>query len=404
MKFALKFVMLTVALQCALLSGAIRRRAWIRRPVVNMISAHPDEVSGYEFFVTAYAPSLGPGCFRTFQGLFGEVVLVDGQRSSDGHWIRAEVLNCFFADRRSGKQPLAYWVRADDLCFLDELSDAEQALFPEPISHQKPASLDAPGVVTLALPWTCRENGRTYSAGTRFLACGRFERHLRLRMVAFFDPERCERIEAAIPTRLLVYRGARIPPAQKRRVFLQLLKKWCATAAGVVPYVWGGASFCERLPDEHFSRCQRVNGGRDVSFWIRDGGSTQTSGFDCSALVLRAAQASGIPYFCRTSGTAAGALVPVTAGDTLQPGDLLVTDGHNHILVATGKNGLIEAAGYVSGFGRVQETTVEQRFMNAMDYDDLIRLVSKREVPIYRCKNGSPMTPSSLSIVRLPIH
>lgn len=376
-----------------------KRPALFDRPIANLISHKLSDSVGYERFLTTYSPESKNSCLRTFQALFGEMVFVEDQEPQDGY-VRVEMCNCFFADKVRGRQALFYWAKLRDLVFLEDLSDTERALFPEPITYQHPESLVAPGVVTLAAPWTCKKNGQTYSVGTRFVAADSGATH-GSRTIIFFDPVVKQQISDNIPVRLLVNRGNPIPAANRKKMFVKLLKKWCKTRRGVIPYIWGGASYVSRTKDENFALKDDMVGNQKVSYWAREGGKAEPDGFDCSGLVLRAMQASGNGYFCRTASTAGVVLEPLSIGQSVELGDIFVTEGHNHVFIAAGHDLIIEAAGYSSGFACVHCIPVKDRFVNAKNYAELLLLFSLKQVPIYRCKDGRTVKPTTFTILRL---
>lgn len=381
---------------------AQKRRAFFSKPVVDLISRDLGCYCGFERFINTYAPESKNSCLRTFQGLFGERVLVTNDIPSSDGYVCVEMTHCIFADNARGKQSLYYWARRDDLIFEDELLLHERAYFPQPISHEDESSVDVEGVVTLAKPWTCAQTGVTYSVGTRFIShsCSAPGRH---KTIIFFEPHKKILIVAEVPKRLLVNHGDHLPLHEKRKAFVKLLREWSKNRDGVIPYVWGGASCISRATDENFSVMTDIVDGQKVSYWQHGDVKSDPDGFDCSALVLRAAQACGIPYFCRTACTASAILAPFVAGDTVSRGDLFVTAGHNHIFVAIGGDMIVEAAGYTSGFACVHAIKVKDRFLNAKNYDDLVRLFDEGRVPIYRCRDGKNIFPTKFFIVKLPV-
>lgn len=374
------------------------------RPVVDLITTNFQQPEQRDQLLKAYAPDR-PVCWfpRLFQALFGEMAFWDDANAPIDGYVCVELCNCYFATKTGGIQPLRYWARRTDLLRFDELSDRARKLFPEPIFYQKPSSVHAASVVTLAEPWTSKATRKTYSAGTRFLAYNSNKAKAKKITVVFYDPVTGSRVFDQIPRYRLVQGGRPIPFDARRGVFIDLLMQWSDSVMGIVPYVWGGASYLERLSDNEGRLVDGMIVDKNVRHWIR-GGRGQVSGFDCSGLVLRAAQACGIPYFCRTSSTAGALLDPVKTVNELESGDLCVTHGHGHIFVIAGDGKIIEAAGYGSRYGRVQCTAVGDRFLNAQSYGDLVALCVNGSVPLYRKKNGDPdpSISSGFVIVKLP--
>lgn len=393
-----------VSLFCA----AERRAIVFIKPVVNLISQDPFKISRLEYFLNTYSPEEGSGCPRTFQALFGEVGFIDDAAQLHGGYANVELCNCFFSAKTGEIKPLYYWAKREDFVFLHgDLSPEAQNCFPEPIFYQRPESVFAPGVVTLAEPWTSEQNRLTYSAGTRFRTTGDNTGN-KSKTVKLFDISRGIQLIESIPTKLLVNGGAIIPAAERRKHFVKLLKKWCKKQLGLIPYIWGGASYLARTKNEKFRLVEEVIDGKKISYWMREESKLSPDGFDCSGLVLRATQAANIPYFCRTAGTAGSVLMPLPAqAQSIEPGDLFVTTGHNHVFVAAGHlagyDMIIEAAGYSAGFARVHLIPVSKRFFNANSYADLIALFRAGQVPVYRSREGHAVTPSGFMIVKLPV-
>lgn len=375
---------------------AVIREAVPRNTVVVTLTSKDmnKEPEGAERFVNTYSPEVGKGCFRTFQGLFGQHFMVDD--NPNAKWVRVQPLNCYFAAAPNTIQPLYYWAQREDLLFWDELSSEEKKFFPAPIDYTK-STIPQNGVVTLARPWKSPETGIVFSAGTRFVfADGK---------VLFRDPVSGKKVTEYISaSKYLVNGGNQISPEDRRTIFVSLLKKFARKGNRIIPYIWGGASFFSRMKDEGFALKETVFNGAPIKYWARGNGKVVPDGFDCSGFVLTCAQMATIPYFCRTASTAGAILAAIPEGKKVEPGDLFVTEGGvTHIFVAAGNNEIIEAASYSSGYGKVHRISVKDRFANASSYEDLVQLFNNKKTPIYRCKDGKFLSCEKFTIIRLPV-
>lgn len=400
-------VCLLITTQCF----TVEKFAIFKYPVTTLISNDIGCDKEQKKFLTTYSPQLGAGCFRSCQGLFGEFVKVDIDQKFKNDWVKVTMCHCYFGDKNKGKNPIAltYLVKREDIVLFDDMNKDIQQLFAPPILYTDPKSVSVKDVVTLALPWKCEQNGQIYSAGTRFKVLEGEKNNTeskKIYSVMFFDPVKTEVIKDVIPARLLVNHGVPISSeTDRRKLFVKLLKKWCKNSEGFIPYVWGGASFTKQRIDKKFVLMTEMVGSNKIQYWKYENGDSVPYGFDCSMLVLRAAQACGIPYFSRTAGTAAAILEQVLSDQKIEPGDLCVTEHPNHIFVFTGDDDdmIIEAAGYSSGYGKVHKIPISKRFTNVKKCSDFLDLNKKNDLPVYLAVDGTNSKPFSFSILRLPV-
>jgi len=143
----------------------------------------------------------------------------------------------------------------------------------------------------------------------------------------------------------------------------------------VVPYVWGGMSppWGTSLADNQFEETEAIYGAKPgTAFTRQDGNAYPKTGFDCSGIILRAAQACGIPYFFKNTTTAGKHLRTLADDEALEDGDLILIPGHIMVISDVEKNMLIDSCGYASGFGCVREIELNKVFRDIATYDELI--------------------------------
>src|SRR5205814_4688733 len=119
----------------------------------------------------------------------------------------------------------------------------------------------------------------------------------------------------------------------------------------------------------------------DYSFYEHER-DTQSpkNGFDCSGVILRAAQIAGIPYFCKNTTTIAQCLTPLKSEQQLREGDLILIKGHVMIVSDITKNLLIEARSYGHGYGKLHEISIDQVFEGIETYKDLCDAYYEKKV------------------------
>ncbi len=134
----------------------------------------------------------------------------------------------------------------------------------------------------------------------------------------------------------------------------------------------------------------------DITFWKRickNSIQKPHSGFDCSNLVLRAAQLAGIKYYYKNTATLMMSKIhQVKSGEKINRGDIACYTGHVFVILDPERNIIIEAAGYGVGFGKVQTIPLLKVYKGVNKTQDL--LTSR---PIYRLNNlgevfGKPIT------------
>ena len=314
------------------------------------------------------APDKGKfSCIRMHQLKYNEIVTVVGDDGTTPE-VACEVRNLFYI--KSGHKKLnIFWLLKKHLVPLSELKKkCDKMVIPNPIDmRQSPHEYNA-DVLTIILPWLDERTGRWYCPGTRFM---RHAQEDTPNKYAFFlvDYE-----TFSIQTAYVSRRSALVTypetAQKKRRLFVSILKKWAHQKKGTIPYVYGGCTFT-RVCNGPFCLVKRKQNGARISFWHREGKESPLSGFDCSGMLLTAAQIAGLPYYLKNTATLSRFLPVLKRGEALQEGDLVWYSGHVLVVSNVEKNLLIEAAGYEAGYGKVHEIHVSKVFGGISDLASL---------------------------------
>lgn len=146
--------------------------------------------------------------------------------------------------------------------------------------------------------------------------------------------------------------------------------------APFIPYVWGGCSYTTLCTDPYFQlktvRAKHRPHAKPRRYFEYPTCHTQPyNGFDCAGLILRAAQASGIPYFYKNTFTILQNLEPLQPEDQIANGDLIWLPAHIMIISDVENNLCIEARHYAQGYGKVHETNIHKIFKDVNNYQAL---------------------------------
>ncbi len=134
--------------------------------------------------------------------------------------------------------------------------------------------------------------------------------------------------------------------------------------------------------------------------WECPGAQVPHCGFDCSGLILRAAQIVGLHYYFKNTTTLGLSLEDLEDDDSLQEGDLILMPGHVVIVGDVERNDLIEAAGHGAGFGAVHTISLAKRIAPIKDYARL-RAALKDTTSVLRYKNSQGTPGREITSLRL---
>jgi cell wall-associated NlpC family hydrolase len=315
------------------------------------------------------------GSPRIHQLLFNEVVdiVTDEQtlEQSDEVCIRFE--GAFFITSQDSNQNHLYWTQKKNLLTFKKMKQRKLNLsqIPPPLSFKNPNTQLEQPVIVLIKPWFDPITQQTFSAGTRFAyhSNENNENHFK---VPVFD-----RLTTSYKTTFIPFSHAQTVMVKSKQesisCFVNTLKQWAHEVQGKIPYVWGGCSFITTDSPFDFQLTPRkIKKNKKCMVYERaEYNHCPLPGFDCTGLILRAAQVCSIPYYYKNTYTLAQFLEQLTPQDKLQEGDIIWIPGHVMVVSDIENNRLIEARGYSHDYGIVQEIELGKVFKGINTYQQL---------------------------------
>lgn len=344
-------------------------------PVADLVGQPLGSSKRYQQLPWAARGSDYSSCPRIHQLLFNEIVeIIDRQ----GNEIQVRVPNLFYRTTNCASPQADYWMLAHAIRPLDRISPHERVKFPEPIRFTGPLQAHTQSIVTLIAPYRDATTGITFSAGSRFVFAKQLTQKAQV-AVYRFNPQRNKQELMFIPQKLL-YPAKRSTPITQRAYFVAILRLW-AHVSGGIPYVWGGCSFTNAGGSTQFVTVHTPQGG----YYHRtsDGADTPKSGFDCSGLILRAAQIVGLSYFLKNSYTIAHDMSTLKPHEHLQNGDIIWIPRHVLVVSDIKNNLVVEAHAYGGGYGIVHELPISHVFKGIHSYKALEKAL-QRQIPLER--------------------
>jgi hypothetical protein len=342
-------------------------QALVIEPVVDafgasyeMRSALSDRSLWYSSLPYAPGKDTLEACPRLHQLLFHERVEV--LKTTD-HEALVEVSTAFYVTRASSSPQTRYWVAKDSLLPMVALADQDHLRIPPPLDYRHPLSLHTGTIVTLIQPWYDSTLGVTFSVGTRFIKAEEQATKNGAPIVWRINPLTHVLEKIIIKSAYCIHNNNRTQD-ESINTFVALARSWTTHPDNktIIPYVLGGTSFTGHIPNVPFT-LEPMSFNPSLHGYVRKKHTEQPKcGFDCSGLVLRAAQLAGIPYFAKNTTTITHQLLPVRAGEAIRNGDLIVLHGHVMIISDPQNNMIIEARGYKDGYGCVHEATIDTIF------------------------------------------
>lgn len=328
-------------------------------------------------------------CPRLHQLLYNDIVdvlkIVDNEAC-------ISIMHGYYLIPSSPQPQTTYWTLKNNLTFLDDITAHNIPLtrIPQPIdfSDTKNTVLHSQEIVTLIEPHFDSTLQLTFSVGTRFVKASFHKKKASKIEVFAIDYQKMKCHTIKIPSYKCRIDNGIKTKSERIADFVTLLKKWAHIKKGSIAYVWGGTSFTTPIHTD-FKEVTKTGHKGDYSFYEYEK-NTQSpkNGFDCSGIILRAAQICGIPYFCKNTTTIAQCLKPLSANQELKNGDLILINGHVMIVSDKTKNLLIEARSYGHGYGKIHEIPIKNMFENIETYQDLLdTYYDKRAIKI-KDKNG----------------
>lgn len=375
LRYLVSFLML-FTFQCILSKKPYR--AVIAVPIADAVGSpiqsffpHLSPEQGYAHLpVCGEKPFASSCCPRLHQLLFNEMVTVIKEQGVE---VLVTISNCFFVSKQNNAPQNSYWILKKNIVALKELSKAAISLddVPPALSFEDQSSAQPDQVVTLRMPWYDTVTNQTFSAGTRFVLEKQSEENDELYVIKVVDFHNKTCHSVTINKDLLVFAPTTI--AEKRALFIEILKQWAHLPNGVIVYVWGGCSFTTTVQDARIAI--QKNKSLPCSFYhIDQFDQVPKPGLDCSNLIMRAAQIAGIPFFLKNSYTIGMYMKPLADNQSLENGDIIAIPGHVMVVADITRNTIIEARGYKKGQGKVQEIALDKVFKNIKTFKQLAKV------------------------------
>lgn len=309
------------------------------------------------------------GCPRLHQLLYNDIVEIIKTEKEE---TCITISQAFHTTAESSKPQTTYWTLSSNIKKLNDVTHyCDPTHIPSPLTflNKKKQSSDTM-IITLCTPHYDPHTQLTFSAGTRFVRDKNYSRKKKIKVYAI-DYTKNKPYTLIIPSHKCITIHPNTTQDQKIEYYLTILKKWIRECNGIIPYVWGGTSFTSVIQPPYEEKKYNHNDIHYSSYHYINDCNVIKSGFDCSGLILRAAQIAGIPYFYKNTTTIGQYLQPITQENSITNGDLIVIRGHVMVVSDVTKNMIIEARAYNHGYGKVHEIPLEKVFDGIATYADL---------------------------------
>lgn len=316
--------------------------------------------------------------------------------------------DAFYYEYASGERDSTFWVLKKNLIPLSAFV-AKNIHIPAGITKKATPTTYNQGVLTLTAPWLDVATQELYSVGTRFVRCDKQDTPTHY---AFYITDLMLQEKIAFVARAHARVSYPIDYTDSLAAFMKLLREWASLSVPVeikkqhinktyrmsqrasekkaiaeqevsviqkpfvkeiIPYVYGGCSYRGRIPAKGFYLAKGTQCGEKSIFWQRCGTyKAPLDGFDCSNMILCAAQIVGMPYYFKNTYALLRGLKELKKDERLEEGDLVWYKGHVLVVSDVKKNLLIEASGYEAGYGKIQEISVDKVFEGIAHFGEVI--------------------------------
>lgn len=308
----------------------------------------------------------GISCPRIHQALANEIVeILETQNNAS----RVSISNAFYQSKLDGSKNTSYWTDTKHLMPFKKLKqkNVDLSLVPKPIDFRAPNKKQE-NVIVLMEPFFDKKTGRTFSVGTRFVS--------RSGKAQIFNPSNLSFYEVAIPKKYYLEEKPR-SKNDAINLFCKLLEDWAEKK--YIPYVWGGASLTKTCG----KKFKEKKIGKREFYEIEGNNQKIKTGFDCSNLILRAAQIVGLPFYYKNTYTMAENLTPINLETTIPSYAIIIWPGHVIALTNAKEGTIVEAGDYLYGWGRLHKVQIPDFFKDINSVQDLQKAYIKKE-PLLR--------------------
>lgn len=350
----------------------------VLKPVIDLVG-HPlasEKISYHNLPCAGGSQETFQSCPRAHQLLYNEAIEIIQQTETE---VCVKVPHLFYVTADNDKPQSTFWTQKENIIPFCQLSKQALSCIPEPYSFEKRTTV-LPNIILLTKPWYNKTVRYTFSVGTRFI-CSSNDNNKKYFTVCAVCPKTLQPITLTVP-RSDAMLTENIDRQKARAQCVKLLKSWAHM--GTVPYIWGGCSLTETVRSDQFKESFfRCNNKLYSAYEYNHMKTQPTSGFDCTGLMLRAAQAAGLPYYYKNSTTIARYLKSITSPSEIQEGDLIWIPGHIMVIADLKKSTIIEARHYNDGYGKVQEIKLNRLFKDIQTFSDLFNTIAQHK-PLFR--------------------
>lgn len=317
-------------------------------------------------------------CLRIHQLIFNEVVKIVDEKDNQ---IKCQLPNTFYY-AKDGSLRNEFWTHKKYLLFLKELQNSPAMLFLVPPPYAENFTIKefnkntyTTNILTLIKPWQDPLTDIVYSAGTRFVYLEKEQVLEGSFIINIIDYIHKTITVAKIPKEYATINYDNCPTTYRYN-FLKVLRLWASYKTNKISYVHGGCSFIDTYDPSNIHVVTNERG----SYWDRTA-QPPYSGYDCSGLLLRAAQACGLPYFFKNTVTIHKFMRPLKNNELPQEGDIIWFFGHILVINRLEPAECIEAGRYESGEGAVHILRLSEIFENIRDFNQLHEAYTK-QIPL----------------------
>jgi hypothetical protein len=294
-----------------------------------------------------------------------------------------EVPHLFYLAYDTKKPQSTFWTLKSNILKLNDIENKEQ--LPPLIDHKKNyTTLQNKNMITLLGPWHDKTKSITHSAGTRFIIDEKKSTKTAYAAYVLDRTTKACTLKQIPKSIALSYHNW--SPAEQQKQFVMLLKKWAHMGKGSIAYVWGGCSFTTPYQPTEYIKVHKELPNKTLNYFERPWHTPNPkAGLECAGLIMRAAQAVGLPYFYKNTTTLAECMKEVKPGEPIMAGDLIWISGHVMAISDVENNLLIEARTYAHGYGIVHEAPLNQIFKGINTYAEL-QDAQRKKLPLQRLK------------------
>lgn len=217
-------------------------------------------------------------------------------------------------------------------------------------------SFNTNSVIILQKPWR-HETGVLYSAATHFALARKSTDAYTIRL---YHPITRQEITVEIPHDYAIRAGQHTSLSAGKRLIAAARSLIEMAKPGVVPFVWGGCSFCAPCLSD-ITLDSRNN-------WVFEHEGLY-NGLDGGSLVFFCAKMADIYYPWKTTFAAFKGAPELRRDETIMPGDIICFAGCEAIIASD--TTVIYITGYELGSGALEEVAMQQLLRNADTINDL---------------------------------